>query len=105
MGLKEARSGGEGLERSCRGTVGGWIASTRPAGGVELFRAGFAGEARARYVGTAAGATADVLSTWRSVLGDRMWIWEREEAIATGIFGPRVTDRARERIGDVVAAA
>ena len=34
-----------------------------------------------------------------------MWIWEREEAIATGIFGPRVTDRARERIGDLVAAA
>src|SRR5213594_4286685 len=35
----------------------------------------------------------------------RMWIWGREEAIATGIFGPRVTERARERIGDVVAAA
>src|SRR5436309_1968360 len=64
-----------------------------------------AGEARARYVSTVPGATADVLSAWRSVLGDRMWIWEREEAIATGIFGPRVTDRARERIGDLVAAA
>src|SRR5439155_22910231 len=49
MGLKEARSGGEGLERSCRGTVGGWIASTRPAGGVELFRAGFAGEAYQKH--------------------------------------------------------
>ena len=64
-----------------------------------------AGEARARYVSTVPGATADVLSAWRSVLGDRMWIWEREEAIGTGIFGPRVTDRARERIGDLVAAA
>jgi len=64
-----------------------------------------AGEARARYVSTVPGATADVLSAWRSVLGDRMWIWEREEAIATGIFGTRVTDRARERIGDLVAAA
>ena len=71
------------------------------ASGVRLL----AGEARARYVSTVPGATADVRSTWRSVLGDRMWIWEREEAIATGIFGPRVTDRARERIGDVVAAA
>ena len=49
MGLKEARSGGEGLERSCMGTVGSWIASTRPAGGVELFRAGFAGEAYQRH--------------------------------------------------------
>jgi len=71
------------------------------ASGVRLL----AGEARARYVRTVAGATADVLTTWRSVIGDRMWIWGREEAIATGIFGPRVTDRARERIGDVVAAA
>jgi hypothetical protein len=63
------------------------------------------GEARARYVGTEPGATGDVLSAWRSGLGDRMWVWTREEAIATGIFGPRVSDRARERIGDIVAAA
>src|SRR5437899_1963248 len=49
MGLKEARSGGEGLERSCRGTVGGWIASTRPVDGVELFRAGFAGKAYQKH--------------------------------------------------------
>lgn len=64
-----------------------------------------AGEARARYVTTVPGATDDVLSAWRAILGDRMWIWSREEAIATGVFGPRVTDRARERIGDIVAAA
>jgi hypothetical protein len=63
------------------------------------------GEARARYVGTEPGATEDVLSAWRSRLGDRMWVWTREEAIATGIFGRRVTDRARERMGDIVAAA
>jgi type I phosphodiesterase/nucleotide pyrophosphatase len=71
------------------------------ADGVRLL----AGEARARYVSTVPGATPDVLSAWRSVLGERMWIWAREEAIATGIFGPRVTERARERIGDLVAAA
>jgi hypothetical protein len=63
------------------------------------------GEARARYVGTEPGATEDVLSAWRSTLGDRMWVWTRDEAIATGIFGPRVTDRARERMGDIVTAA
>ena len=63
------------------------------------------GEARARYVGVLPGATDDVLTAWRSRLGDRMWVWAREEAIATGIFGPRVTDRARERMGDIVAAA
>ena len=63
------------------------------------------GEARARYVGTEQGATKDVLSAWRSTLSDRMWVWTLEEAIATGIFGPRVTDRTRERMGDIVAAA
>ncbi len=63
------------------------------------------GEARARYVGAVPGATDDVLGAWRSWLGDRMWVWGREEAIATGIFGPHVTDRSRERMGDIVAAA
>jgi hypothetical protein len=63
------------------------------------------GEARARYVSTVAGATDDVLEAGRSRLGDRMWVWTRDEAIATGIFGPRVTERARERMGDIVAAA
>jgi type I phosphodiesterase/nucleotide pyrophosphatase len=71
------------------------------AAGVRLL----AGEARARYVSTKSGATADVLSAWRSILGDRMWVWSQEEAIELGLFGPRVTDHARERIGDVVAAA
>jgi len=63
------------------------------------------GEARARYVNTVPGATGDVLSAWRSRLGDRMWVWTTEAAIATGIFGPRVTDTARQRMGDIVAAA
>ena len=71
------------------------------AAGVTLL----AGEPRARYIRTAPGAMADVVSAWRSILGDRMWVWTREEAIATGIFGPMVTDQTRERIGDVVAAA
>jgi len=71
------------------------------AAGVALL----AGEARARFVRTISGATADVISAWRSILGDRMWVWTRDEAIAMGIFGPTVSDQARERIGDVVAAA
>src|SRR6266550_4018204 len=63
------------------------------------------GEARARYVGAVQGATDDVLGAWRSRLGDRMWIWPTEQAIATGIFGPRVNNRARARMGELVAAA
>lgn len=64
-----------------------------------------AGEARARYISAASGATDDVVAAWRSILGTRMWVWTKEEAIDTGIFGPTVSDRTRERIGDIVAAA
>ncbi len=49
MQSKQTRWAGEGLERSCRGTVAGWITSTRPAGGVELFSAWFAGEAYQKH--------------------------------------------------------
>jgi len=71
------------------------------AAGVTLM----AGEARARYLRTVPGAAGNVVDAWRSRVGDRMWVWTRDEAIATGIFGPRVTEQARERIGDVVAVA
>jgi predicted AlkP superfamily pyrophosphatase or phosphodiesterase len=71
------------------------------AAGVSLL----AGEARARYVRTVPGAMEDVLMTWRAILGDRMWVWSAEEAISTGLFGPQVSDQARNRVGDIVAAA
>ncbi len=64
-----------------------------------------AGEAHARHVHAQDGAAADVLQIWRAVLGEQMWIVSREEAIDQGWFGPRVLDRVRPRIGDVVAAA
>jgi len=46
---KESRSGGQGLERSCDDTIGGWIASAKPTEGVELFRAWFAGPAYQKH--------------------------------------------------------
>jgi AraC-like DNA-binding protein len=49
MRLNETRSAGEGLERSCQRRIPGWIASTRPVGGVELFSAWFAGEAYQKH--------------------------------------------------------
>jgi hypothetical protein len=64
-----------------------------------------AGEARARHVVPVAGAARDVLAIWREVVGDRMWVLTRDEAIAAGWFGPVVTNAARRRIGEVVAAA
>ena len=45
----ETRSAGEGLERSCRAGVAGWISCAGPVGGVELFSAWFAGEAYQKH--------------------------------------------------------
>jgi hypothetical protein len=76
-------------------------------------RAGVAllgGEGRARHVYAVPGAAGDVLAVWREVLGDRMWVASRDEAIEAGWFGrPEdgggVDERVYRRIGDVVAAA
>ncbi|WP_243769813.1 alkaline phosphatase family protein [Amycolatopsis acidicola] len=64
-----------------------------------------AGEARARHVYAEPGAEAAVLAAWREKLGPNAWVAEREEAVEAGWFGPRVSDRVRPRIGDIVAAA
>ncbi len=63
------------------------------------------GEARARHIYVAPGAADDVLTTWRETLAERAWVASRDEAIAAGWFGERVTDATQRRIGDVVAAA
>ena len=63
------------------------------------------GEARARHVYVEDGAENAVLASWRETLADRAWVVSREEAIAAGWFGDRVSDEAHKRIGDVVAAA
>jgi hypothetical protein len=63
-----------------------------------------AGEPRARYVHAVPGAEDDVLARWRAVLGDRAWVAGRDEAVASGLFGP-VDDAVAARIGDIVALA
>jgi type I phosphodiesterase/nucleotide pyrophosphatase len=63
-----------------------------------------AGEPRARYLHAVPGAEADLLARWQEVLGDRAWVTGRDEAIASGVFGP-VDDDLAGRIGDVVALA
>ena len=61
------------------------------------------GEPRARHVYTRPGAAADVLAAWRAVLGGRVCVLPRQEAIAQGWFGA-VAPEFEARIGDVVAA-
>jgi len=63
------------------------------------------GEPRARHVYTADGASDDVFAAWRETLADLAWVVSRDEAIAAGWFGARVSDAVFPRIGDVVAAA
>jgi hypothetical protein len=63
-----------------------------------------AGEPRARYVHALPGAADDVLAQWRALLGERAWVVGRDEATASGVFGP-VDDALAARIGDVVALA
>jgi hypothetical protein len=75
-------------------------AATDLADGVHLI----AGEPRARYVHAVPGAADDVLARWREVVGDRAWVAGRDEAVASGIFGP-VDGAVADRIGDVVALA
>ena len=61
------------------------------------------GEGRARHVYARPGAAADVLATWREILGNRAWVASRDEAIKEGWFGP-VDPAMAPRIGNVVAA-
>jgi len=62
------------------------------------------GDARSRHVHARPGAAADVLDTWRTVLGDAAWVVPGEQAIEDGWFGP-LGPHLAARIGDVVMAA
>jgi type I phosphodiesterase/nucleotide pyrophosphatase len=62
------------------------------------------GEGRMRHLYAVPGAAGDVAAVWREVLAGQAWVATREEAVELGWFGPRVDDRVRARLGDVVAA-
>ncbi|MBO9520494.1 MAG: alkaline phosphatase family protein [Nocardioidaceae bacterium] len=62
------------------------------------------GEARFRHLYCSGGAVDDVLTTWRSILGDRALVLSRDEAIDRGWFGT-VAPSVRPRLGDVLVAA
>jgi hypothetical protein len=60
-----------------------------------------AGEPRVRYLHTEPGAATDVQATWSEVLGGWAQVYSREQAVASGMFGP-VSPAHLARIGDVV---
>ena len=69
--------------------------------GIELL----AGEARVRYLHVVPGALDAVRSRWIDVVGNRMAVLTRDEAIGHGWFGPDVSAPARHRIGDLIAVS
>ena len=60
-----------------------------------------AGEPRVRYLHTEPGAAADVQAAWSEVVDGWAQVYSREQAVATGMFGP-VNPTHLARIGDVV---
>ncbi|GAB1813250.1 alkaline phosphatase family protein [Mycobacterium sp. MUNTM1] len=60
-----------------------------------------AGEPRVRYLHTEPGAAADVRAAWGELLDRRANVYSREQAVATGMFGPVAAPHS-ERLGDVV---
>ena len=64
-----------------------------------------AGEPRVRYLYCDWSKVDAVRSRWQNYFGERITILTREEAIASGLFGPEVTQAASDRIGDLVAIA
>jgi Type I phosphodiesterase / nucleotide pyrophosphatase len=63
------------------------------------------GDPRARHVHAAAGREAAVLAAWRAGLDETWLVLGRDGAISSGLFGPRVREAVRPRIGDVLAVA
>jgi hypothetical protein len=59
------------------------------------------GEGRFRWLHLRRGAVADGLAIAQDLYGDVAWIVPRDRVIDEGWFGPRVTDVARRRLGDV----
>jgi predicted AlkP superfamily pyrophosphatase or phosphodiesterase len=63
------------------------------------------GEGRFRWLHARAGRAAALSDAASSLLKDHAWVRTREQAIDDGWYGPKVTDAAAGRLGDVLLAA
>jgi predicted AlkP superfamily pyrophosphatase or phosphodiesterase len=63
------------------------------------------GEGRFRWLHARPGAIDDLAAAAREAHGQRAWVRTREEVFAEEWFGPKVSDAAAARMGDVVIAA
>jgi predicted AlkP superfamily pyrophosphatase or phosphodiesterase len=69
--------------------------------GIEIL----AGEPRARYLHVVPGELDAVWSRWTQLLGTSIELVTRDDAITRGWYGPVVNERARDRIGELIAIA
>ena len=63
------------------------------------------GEGRFRWLHARSGRAAALADAASSLLGEHAWVRTREQAIDDGWYGPKVTDAAAGRLGDVLLAA
>jgi len=63
------------------------------------------GEGRFRWLHARSGRAAALLEAAEGQLTAQAWVRTREQAIAEGWYGPKVTDAAAGRLGDVLLAA
>ena len=63
------------------------------------------GEGRFRWLHARPGHADDLAAAARALHGDRAWVRTRDEVIAEEWFGPKVSESAAARFGDVVLAA
>jgi hypothetical protein len=63
------------------------------------------GEGRFRWLHARAGRGTALMEAAEGALGPQAWVRTREQAIAEGWYGPKVTDAAAGRLGDVLLAA
>ncbi|HEV2070973.1 MAG TPA: alkaline phosphatase family protein [Acidimicrobiales bacterium] len=63
------------------------------------------GEGRFRWLHARPGRAGDVVAAAREHHGSQAWVRTRDEVIAGEWFGPKVSDAAASRLGDVVLAA
>lgn len=77
---------------------------TTPAPAVMAETTMQSGEGRFRWFHARPGRTTALLEALIAHHGDQAWIRTRDEAISEGWYGPKVTDMARARMGDVLVA-
>lgn len=63
------------------------------------------GEGRFRWLHARAGAEGDLAASAREAYGERAWVRTREEIVNEEWLGPKVSEVAAARLGDVVLAA